>query len=120
MRVHFIIWKKFMLKLVLKRLAISVILLIGMSFLTFWLMHLTPGSFFDSLKMNPQISQETIARYEKLYGLDKPLLLQYGHWLANVCRGEFGYSFFCFVFVYLDVGYSFGYLGSLKPQPFYR
>ena len=83
-----------MLKFILKRLVIGVFLLVGMSFLSFWLMHITPGNFFDNLKLNPQISQETVTRYEKLYGLDKPFLVQYGHWLLNVCRGEFGYSFF--------------------------
>ncbi|MBI3601391.1 MAG: ABC transporter permease [Candidatus Omnitrophica bacterium] len=83
-----------MISFVLKRLLIAILLIIGMSFLTFWLMHATPGNFFDSLKLNPQISQETIARYEKLYGLNEPLLIQYGRWLANVARGEFGYSFF--------------------------
>jgi len=78
----------------LKRFLIAVLLLVGISFLTFWLMHATPGNFFDSLKLNPQISPETIARYEKLYGLNQPLLVQYGRWLFNVCKGEFGYSFF--------------------------
>lgn len=83
-----------MIKFALKRFCIAILLLIGMSFVTFWLMHATPGNFFDSLKLNPQISQETIARYEKLYGLNEPLLVQYIHWLANICKGEFGYSFF--------------------------
>ncbi|MBF0489617.1 MAG: ABC transporter permease [Candidatus Omnitrophica bacterium] len=79
---------------VVKRLVIVLLLLVGISFLTFWLMHATPGNFFDALKLNPQISQETITRYEKLYGLDQPFLVQYGHWLWNACRGEFGYSFY--------------------------
>ncbi len=83
-----------MIKFALKRFCIAILLLIGMSFVTFWLMHATPGNFFDSLKLNPQISQETISRYEKLYGLNEPLLVQYIHWLTNVCKGEFGYSFF--------------------------
>ena len=40
-------------------------------------MHATPGNFFDSLRLNPQISQETVDRYEKLYHLNDPLLVQY-------------------------------------------
>jgi peptide/nickel transport system permease protein len=79
---------------ILKRVLISCILLIGVSFFTFWLMHVTPGNFFDSLKMNPQISQDTIAHYEKLYGLNEPFLVQYGRWLMNITKGEWGYSFF--------------------------
>ncbi len=83
-----------MIMRMLKRLLISLLLLMVMSFVTFWLMHLTPGNYFDSMKLNPQISAETIASYEKLYHLKDPLIVQYGHWLLNVCRGEFGYSFY--------------------------
>ena len=79
---------------ILKRASISILLLIAMSFVTFWLMHATPGNFFDSLKLNPQISPETISRYEQMYHLKDPLLWQYGHWLSNIVRGEFGYSFY--------------------------
>ncbi len=83
-----------MLKHIFGRIVISVFLLLVMSFLTFWLMHATPGNFFDSLKLNPQISPETISHYEDLYHLKDPLWSQYWHWLVNVCRGEFGYSFY--------------------------
>ncbi len=62
--------------------------------MTFFLMQATPGNFFDTLKMDPQVSPETIARYEKLYHLDKPLMTQYFHWLKNIVKGELGYSFF--------------------------
>jgi peptide/nickel transport system permease protein len=79
---------------ILKRLAVSILLLIVMSFFTFWLMHSTPGSFFDSLKLNPQISADTIAAYETMYHLKDPFIVQYAHWLGNIFRGEFGYSFY--------------------------
>jgi peptide/nickel transport system permease protein len=79
---------------IIKRILISVGLLAIMSFVTFWLMHATPGNFFDALKLNPQISAETIARYETMYHLKDPLIVQYGHWLWNICKGQFGYSFF--------------------------
>lgn len=77
-----------------QRFLISLLLLVAMSFLTFWLLHATPGNFFDGLKLNPQISAETISRYENMYHLKDPFLVQYWHWLRNVCRGEFGYSFY--------------------------
>ncbi|MBI4309813.1 MAG: ABC transporter permease [Candidatus Omnitrophica bacterium] len=77
-----------------RRFLISLALLMVMSFFTFWLMHATPGNFFDSLKLNPQISAATIASYEQMYHLKDPFIVQYGHWLLNVCRGEFGYSFY--------------------------
>lgn len=83
-----------MVAYILKRLGIAVLLILGVSLLTFWLMHATPGNFFDALKMNPQISKDTIRYYETLYGLDKPFLTQYLNWLGNILKGEFGYSFY--------------------------
>jgi len=83
-----------MIKYILKRILVSIPLLLAMSLLTFWLIQKTPGNFFDSLKLDPQISQETISRYEKLYQLDKPILQQYITWFKNMLRGEWGYSFF--------------------------
>ena len=79
---------------IIKRASISFLLLLAMSFVTFWFMHATPGNFFDSLKLNPQISPETIQHYEEIYHLKDPLVVQYSHWLFNVFHGEFGYSFY--------------------------
>ena len=83
-----------MLRYCLRRILISIPLLLAMSLLTFVLMQMTSGNFFDTLKLDPQISAETIARYEKLYHLNEPVLVQFWHWLTSLCRLEFGYSFF--------------------------
>jgi len=79
---------------IIRRILISIPLLFGISLLTFVLMQATPGNFFDTLKLDPQVSPETIARYERLYHLDKPILQQYFYWLKNLLRGDLGYSFF--------------------------
>lgn len=79
---------------IVKRSAIAVVLLLAMSFLTFMLMRLTPGNYLDTLRLDPQVSPETLAHYEKLYHLNDPALLQYGYWLKNLFRGEMGYSFY--------------------------
>jgi len=83
-----------MLRYVIKRILISIPLLFAMSLMTFVLMQVTPGNFFDTLKLDPQISSETIARYEKLYYLDKPLFEQYFQWIKNLLKLNLGYSFF--------------------------
>ncbi|NTV28926.1 MAG: ABC transporter permease [Candidatus Omnitrophica bacterium] len=83
-----------MLRFILKRLLIAALLLVVMSFLTFMLMRLTPGNYLDTLRMDPQISKDTLAHYEKLYQLDKPAVVQYVHWLFNFVQGDFGYSFY--------------------------
>jgi len=83
-----------MIKYIIKRILVAIPLLIAMSLLTFLLMQMTPGNFFDSLKLDPTISAETIERYEKLYHLDKPIFVQYLQWLKNLAKMEFGYSFY--------------------------
>lgn len=77
----------------LRRIINSLLLLILLPLLTFWLMHLVPGNYFDQLKMNPQISKATVEYYEKLYHLKEPIGVQYGHWLKQLIRFDFGYSF---------------------------
>ena len=85
-----------MFKYIIKRILVSIPLLLVMSLLTFYLMHITPGNFFDTLRMDPQISEETLARYEELYQLDKPLLQQYLHWLKNIVHLQDGYLILLF------------------------
>jgi peptide/nickel transport system permease protein len=83
-----------MLKFIIRRIFLSLLLLLGISLMTFVFIQLTPGNFFDALKLDPRISPETIAHYEKLYHLDKPLIEQYGSWLKNLLKFDFGYSFY--------------------------
>ncbi len=78
---------------ILKRLVQMVPLVIGITFISFIIIQLAPGDYLDQLKMNPQISKETLIELEKAYGLDKPLLIQYFKWLANALVFNLGYSF---------------------------
>ncbi|HIQ04202.1 MAG TPA: ABC transporter permease, partial [Anaerolineae bacterium] len=67
--------------------------LLGMSILVFVIMHLIPGSFVDVLLgIGTDISPEQVARIERVYGLDKPLPVQYLLWLGNVLHGNLGNS----------------------------
>lgn len=83
-----------MWKYVLKRLLISIPMLIAIALMTFILMQMTPGNFLDTMRMDPQMSEETIALYEKQYQLNKPMWLQFVHWLKNMCLLKFGHSFY--------------------------
>lgn len=82
-----------MFRFIIKRLLVSIPLLIAVFFLAFLLMYLAPGDYFDTLKTNPQISAETITQYKEKYYLDKPVYIQFIHWIKNVFQGDFGYSF---------------------------
>jgi len=83
-----------MIGYIVKRLIVVIPLLLVMALFTFIFMQKTAGSFYDSLRMDPLISQQTIDYYENLYHLDRPLSVQFLHWVANLFRLEFGYSFY--------------------------
>ncbi len=82
-----------MLAYILRRIAVALPLLLGISFITFLFIHMAPGNYFDTLRMNPEISEQTIALYESQYHLDEPVLIQYGYWLWHLVQGDLGYSF---------------------------
>src|SRR5690242_13012163 len=75
-----------------RRLVHSIALLIAISALTFAISQLAPGSFLDEMKLNPQVSGETIAGLRAQYGLDQPPPVRYFRWLKSVAVGDFGYS----------------------------
>ncbi len=83
-----------MLRYVIRRFVVAVPLLLVMTLLTFVLMQKTTGSFYDMLRLDPHISEDTINRYIRLYQLDRPVIYQYKQWVLNLLRGEFGYSFY--------------------------
>ncbi len=77
---------------ILRRILVSIPILLIVSALVFWLMSLAPGDFLDTARGQRDISEETIAALEKKYGLDQPWPAQYVRWLGGAVRGDFGYS----------------------------
>lgn len=82
-----------LLRYVLRRLILTIPVLLGVSLLSFMVIAAAPGDFLDQYRINPSISPQTIERLERQYGLDKPWYVQYFVWLKEVIRGNFGYSF---------------------------
>ena len=76
-----------------RRLFHATLLLLAVSIFSFAILQLTPGDFFAPMGLNPQISSRTIAGLRSQYGLDRPLPVRYGHWLADVLKGDLGRSF---------------------------
>ncbi|MBM3252574.1 MAG: ABC transporter permease, partial [Candidatus Omnitrophica bacterium] len=56
-----------MINYIIKRILIAIPLILAMSFVTFLAINLAPGNFFDTLRLDPQFSEETIRHYEALY-----------------------------------------------------
>lgn len=75
-----------------RRLLRALLLLVGVSALCFLFTEMAPGSFFDEMRLNPQVSPETIAALRSRYGLDQPLLVRYERWMKAAVRGDLGYS----------------------------
>ncbi|MCK4810524.1 MAG: ABC transporter permease [Candidatus Omnitrophica bacterium] len=82
-----------MLQYVLKRFVIAIPLLFGATLVTFLVMHLTPGDPMAELRLNPQISPQTIEYYERTFHLNDSVIIQYSAWLKNLFQGDLGYSF---------------------------
>jgi len=68
--------------------------LVGVTILTFGMMHLAPGEPTDlQTTLNPRVSAEAKENLRKLYGLDQPLYVQYTQWIKRVVSLDFGTSF---------------------------
>ncbi len=66
---------------------------LGITIISFWVIHLAPGSPTDlQTTLNPDVRVEARAQLEKLYGLDKPLHIQYFNWLERLVHLDFGQS----------------------------
>ena len=77
---------------VARRVGHAVLVLFGVSVLSFVFAEASPGSVFDDLRLNPQISPETIETLRVRYGLDRSLPEKYGLWLRSIAQGELGFS----------------------------
>jgi peptide/nickel transport system permease protein len=79
-------------KMIGKRLAQAVPLVLGISLLTFLVVNLAPGDPTVGLLENPHLSPETLAAIRERLGLGLPLHVRYVRWLAGIVQGDFGYS----------------------------
>ncbi len=83
-----------MLGYLIKRLLMLVPLFLGITLITFTVIHLAPGEPVEmQTAMNPKISAQTRQKLREYYGLDKPLYVQYGKWLTRLSKLDFGRSF---------------------------
>lgn len=83
-----------MIRYLLKRLFWMVPLLVGISLISFLVMHLAPGDITTTESgFNPKVSEESRQKLRELYNLDKPLIVQYGLWLERMATLDFGNSF---------------------------
>jgi len=83
-----------MLRYIVRRLAWAVPILVGISLISFLVIHMAPGGPISvGTDLNPKATAETRARLEKYYGLDQPYYVQYARWLKRMATLDFGDSF---------------------------
>ncbi|MGB6876192.1 MAG: ABC transporter permease [Candidatus Acidiferrales bacterium] len=76
-----------------RRFAHAILLLVAISVFSFALLQWAPGNFFDSMRLNPRISSQTVSRMRSEYGVDRPFIVRYTRWMGSVLKGEMGFSF---------------------------
>ena len=77
---------------VIRRLALLMPILLGVSFLVFGALYAVPGDAIDSMLADAGASAAEVARLRREFGLDRPFLTQYWTFLSRAARGDFGRS----------------------------
>jgi len=80
-----------MLGYIVRRLLAAIPIALGVSMVCYALVYLAPGDPVQTL-LPPDADAETVARLRALYGLDRPIVVQYLDWLVRVASGDFGRS----------------------------
>jgi len=81
------------MKTLFSKLSYLIFMLLLISIISFVAIHAAPNSFLAAGELNPNMTAETVAQLKAIYGLDKPLLQQYGEWVVNMLSLNFGISF---------------------------
>ena len=82
------------MKKLLRSLAQTLILIVGITFLSFTLSYLSPGDPAQQMlkRSGMMVTEETLQKARHELGLDQPMLVQYGVWLKNLLKGDMGTS----------------------------
>ncbi len=76
---------------IIRRLILAVIVVMIVSFISFMLLQLIPGDPVLTM-LGLEATQEQIDKLRAELWLDRPVMVQYGHWLGNFIKGDFGRS----------------------------
>jgi peptide/nickel transport system permease protein len=83
-----------MLTYLTKRILLLIPLMVGITLITFSVIHLAPGEPVEmQMAMNPKVGKEARERLRRFYGLDQPLHVQYFSWVGKLARLDLGRSF---------------------------
>ena len=79
---------------IVRRLALMLVTLVGISIVIFFLLRIVPGNIVDILfAAAGYVDPADKANLQKELGIDQPLVVQYLHWIGGLLRGDLGYSY---------------------------
>lgn len=81
-----------MIKFIIKRLLALIPVIIGVTFMVYFIMSLAPGDP-ALLLLGEDATPEQIAQLREEMGLDDPFIVQYGRYMVNLCKGDLGTSY---------------------------
>lgn len=81
-----------MFKKIAKRILVSIPVLLGVILLIFLMLNVVPGNPI-AIMMKEHIKQDVIDRMTEYYGLNDPVLVQFGRYVVNALHGDFGISY---------------------------
>ena len=87
---------------ILKRLLALIPIILGVTFISFLIISLTPGDFLSSMSLDPSVSRERLQNLRHDFRLDRPWYVQYAFWLYRISPFEFPAGL-----KWPDLGYSF-------------
>ncbi|MFL0249588.1 ABC transporter permease [Clostridium neuense] len=80
-----------MLNYIIRRLGIALVVLFGVTIISFAIINMAPGSPLDMI-VDPHMTAADLAARKAALGLNKPVYVQYISWLQNLLHGNMGYS----------------------------
>ena len=79
---------------IVRRLALMLVTLVGISIVIFFLLRIVPGNIVDILfAAAGYVDPADKANLERELGVDQPLVVQYLHWIGGLLHGDLGYSY---------------------------
>ncbi len=80
------------MRFLLRRVLHSLFLLASASVLSFLVVNLAPGDFYEALRLRPDISPATVAALRSQHGLNESLPARYLYWVRSIVQGDWGFS----------------------------
>ncbi|PLS02464.1 ABC transporter permease [Neobacillus cucumis] len=81
-----------MVQYIFRRILIAIPVLFGVTIFNFLIINLAPGNPVD-MYVSPDVSVADIEIKKEALGLNDPIYIQYWHWLGNLLKGDFGFSY---------------------------